>query len=361
MPSCALLHNHLCMGTDNKWRVCCKFQGEPRPDIQTTTFEQFKSSEKYKEIINTMKTGWHPGCVICKVTEEDGKVESLRQTSNREFSLIGGIESIELSLSIDCNLRCRMCGPKYSTKWVDMIQNNPPIIQTQQFDPYDENKPFKQFSVYDILHDKDLTRLQTVKFLGGEPFVSQQITDLFNYLNDLKIIHNIDFQTNTNCTMFPEKLVKQLSKFRRIVVTLSIDGYGDLNDYIRDGRPWKSIIESLDKWKQFRNEHHNCILLISPSVQAYNIHDIKNLKQFADDNNIKFKLQYVRSPKHFSIDALPPKYLNSIKTQINSNIIKTSIYDTKQFELFKKFTKMLDLANHKDLRDYVPSLAKYVY
>jgi MoaA/NifB/PqqE/SkfB family radical SAM enzyme len=359
MPNCALLHNHLCMGTDNKWRVCCKFQGDPRPDISSMSHNTFKSLDQYKEIVQTMETGWHPGCHICKETEEDGRAESLRQVSNREFSQIEGIESIELSLSIDCNLKCRMCGPKYSTKWVDIIDQNPPLIETQDFDPYNINHKFRPYSVKDILGDKDLSRLQMVKFLGGEPFVSQQIYDLFDLLNEQKIIHNIDFQTNTNCTVFPEKLLKHLSKFRRIVITLSIDGYGDLNDYIRDGRPWNTVASTLEKWKQYREQHHNCILLLVPSVQAYNIHDLSNIKKIANDNGIKFKFQYVRAPKHFSLNALPPQYLDSIRDEINTTDIDKAVYDNEQFQLFKKFTRMLDLAYGKDIKDYIPKLAEY--
>jgi sulfatase maturation enzyme AslB (radical SAM superfamily) len=347
------------MGTDNKWRVCCKFQGEPRPDISSMSYETFKSLDQYKEVVETMKTGWHPGCRICKETEEDGRAESLRQVSNREFTQLEGIESIELSLSIDCNLKCRMCGPKYSTKWVDIINQNPPLIKTQEFDPYDFDHVFKPYSVEDILGDKDLSRLRSVKFLGGEPFVSQQIYDLFDLLDEKGIIGNVDFQTNTNCTLFPEKLTKYMSKFKRIVVTLSIDGYGELNDYIRDGRPWSAVTKSVEEWKRYRQEHHNCILLIVPSVQAYNIHDLSNVKQFADENKIKFKFQYVRAPKHFSLNALPPEYLNAVRNEINTTDINKAVYDDTQFQLFKKFTRMLDLAYGKDIRDYIPRLAEY--
>jgi sulfatase maturation enzyme AslB (radical SAM superfamily) len=323
-------------------------------------YRTFKSLDAYKDVVETMKTGWHPGCHICKETEEQGLVESLRQTSNREFSQVEGIESIELSMSIDCNLKCRMCGPKYSTKWVDLIERNPPIVQTQDFDPYTATK-FVPFTLEKILGDKDLSRLQMVKYLGGEPFVTKQLFELFDLLEERKLVHNIDFQTNTNCTVFPKKFTKQLSHFRRIVITLSIDGYGDLNEYIRDGQPWDVVVDTLEQWKSFRKQHHNCILLLVPSVQAYNIHDLSNIKSFADRHEIKFKFQHVRSPKHFSLNALPTEYLQSVRDNLNGVFIDKAIYDGKAFGDFVKFTKMLDLSNHKDIRDCVPELGKYVY
>lgn len=361
MPECALLHNHLCMGTDNKWRICAKFRGEPRPYIQNTSFENFRLSRGFRDVVETMKTGWHPGCRLCKEDEEHGLQESLRQVSNRTYSQTEGIESIELAMTIDCNLRCRMCGPKYSSKWVDLIDKNPPLIQTQKFAGYNPNEVIRSFSIKEILGDKDLSNLKMVKYLGGEPFISNQIYDLFDVLDERNIIHKIEFQTNTNCTLFPSKYTKHLSKFKNIVITLSIDGYEDLNEYIRDGKSWDVVLNVLNEWKRYRNEHHKCLLLLVPSVQAYNIHDISNLKRFAEINNIKFKFQHVRDPKHFYLNAVPTEYLNSVVDETTRPFIQRAKFDINLYADFVKFTKMLDLANHKDLRDYVPQLAKYVY
>lgn len=361
MPECAYLHNHLCMGTDNKWRICCKFVGEPRPSIITTSYEDFKSSAAFKEVAETMKTGWHPGCKHCKEDEEHGLQESLRQSANRSFTHNDGIESIELSMTTECNLRCRMCGPKYSTKWVELIDKNPHLIEAQRYSGYDPKDRLVSFSIEHILGDKDLSNLKMIKFLGGEPFVSTQIYDLFELLDKRGIIGQVEFQTNTNCTLFPSKQVDYLDKFKNLIVTLSIDGYGDLNDYIREGKPWNVILSTLEKWKEYRKEHHNCRLLMTPSVQAYNIHDLTNLKNFATEHGLKFKFQHVRYPQHYYLNAVPTEYLQSVKDETNQVFIDRATFDVSLYASFIKFTKMLDKANNKDLRDYVPELAKYVY
>lgn len=361
MPNCALLHNHLCMGTDNKWRICCKFRGEHRPRIASTSFKDFKSSQSYTEVVETMKTGWHPGCRLCKEDEESGLQESLRQVSNRAFSQNEGIESIELAMTIECNLKCRMCGPKYSSKWVELIDNNPPIIQAQRYSGYDPNDRNISFSIEQILGDKDLSNLKMVKYLGGEPFVSKQLYDLFELLENRNIIGQVEFQTNTNCTLFPTKYVNYLNKFKNLVITLSIDGFEDLNEYIRDGKPWDVVLKAFKEWKEYKKQHHKCLLLLVPSVQAYNIHDLTNLKKFASLNDIKFKFQHVRDPKHLYLNAVPNEYLLSVRDETNYVFIDRSSFDVALYADFVKYTKMLDLANHKDLRDYVPLLGRYVY
>lgn len=356
MPKCALLHNHMCVGVDNMWRICCKFKGQPRPYADTVNFDQFKSSSQYKQVVNTMETDWHPGCSICKDVEEDGRRESLRQYSNRMFSFNEGLESIEISLSNECNLKCRMCGPKYSTKWVDLIDKNHNLLEMQSFDRYDHHVQRKELSFEQLIGNTDLSNVKEIKYLGGEPFVSNKINKFFEILDQKSNIENITFHTNSNCTHFPYKQIEFLKRFKHVIITLSIDGYGKLNDYIRDGKQWSTIHSNVIKWRKFRDDNKNIHLLITPSVQAYNIHDLENLKLFADNNQIKFKLQYVYEPEFFSLNTLPPEYLNQHINDINKVDIEKASFNPLLWEQFKKYTLMFDKAVGKNIVDFIPNL-----
>lgn len=348
----------MCLGVDNMWRPCCKFRGQPRIMANKISYESFVSLPEYKKIKDTMKTGWHPGCVVCKNVEERGQ-ESLRQISNKEFSLEEGIESIEFSLSNECNLRCRMCGPKYSTKWEELITSNYELLALQEHDPYNHFEPRKKYSVNQLLDGKDLSKLKMIKYLGGEPFLSREFVDLINYLDNINLLPNIKFHTNTNCTYFPSKLIKYISKFKRAYITLSIDGYGKLNEYIRDGRSWDSVEKTVREWKHSNLD--NVELMITPSVQAYNVHDLTNIKRFADELNIKFKLQQVLQPEYFSLDALPREYLESIKDSVNEALINKSQFNNRLWDEFKRHTSSFDVAVNKNIKDYIPDLYRYFY
>jgi len=349
----------MCVNVDGTWRVCCKFMHANRPVVTSMTHDEFKNSKLYREVVDAMKTGWHPGCSNCKKIEDSNRKESLREYANRTYSSDPGIESIEVSLTNDCNLKCRMCGPKYSKKWVELIDEHPNLIRTQDHDKYVMFEDHTvDFTVEDLLEDVDLSRLKNIKYLGGEPFISPQIVRLFEILIERGVIGNVEFTANTNCTLFPEKLVPYLTQFKNMVITLSIDGYGELNDYIRDGKEWRIVEEAALRWARF-SWNSNLHLLITPSVQAYNVHDLHNINSFAKSNSIKFKTQNVFRPPYLSLDALPTEYLKSVENLENTVDIQAAAFDPRLWHQFKKHTLDLDFALGKSIKDYIPRLYGY--
>ena len=78
-----------------------------------------------------METGWDDGCLECKQEETILNRSSMRQNMNRSFTS-DKIEFVELSVSNQCNITCRMCNSTYSSKWaeVDKIE-----IPKQDFHP----------------------------------------------------------------------------------------------------------------------------------------------------------------------------------------------------------------------------------
>ncbi|CAB5220785.1 AslB Arylsulfatase regulator (Fe-S oxidoreductase) [uncultured Caudovirales phage] len=350
----------MCVGVDGKWKVCCKSMDSYRPSVETTTFEEYRSSPQYQQIVETMKTKWHPSCMNCKQMEDTGIRQSLRMYANKTYSSDPGIESIEFSLSNDCNFRCRMCGPKFSNKWIDLIQDYPNLIKTQKHDKFDIFDIQEiNVNVEDVLEGVDLSKIKTIKYLGGEPFISPKITRLFQYLEEKGVIGNIEFVVNTNCTFFPEKLVPYLLKFKNLIICLSIDGYGELNDYIRDGKiRWKTVEEVTGEWAKF-SWNSNTNLIITPTVQAYNIHDVYNIKKFAKKYDIKFKTQNLVRPRYLSLNALPPEYLESVKNAENFEDIESAKFNPTFWKDFKEFTLDIDIAMEKSIKDYIPELYKY--
>ena len=351
----------MCVGPDGKWKICCKsMDSRHRPSVSNATFEEYKNSHEYQEVVETMKTTWHPACMSCKHIEELGTRQSLRTYANKTYSSDPGLESIEISLSNDCNLRCRMCGPKFSNKWVDLLNENPHLIKTQRHDKFNIiNQEEIDMKAKDLLGGVDLSRVKVIKYLGGEPFISTQLIHLFELLEEKNVIGNIEFNVNTNCTLFPEKLVPYLLKFKSLVICLSIDGYQGLNEYIRDGKTkWKTIEEVVSKWSKF-SWNTNTNIIVTPTVQAYNVHDIHNVKQFATNYQLKCKSQSLVRPRYFSLAALPTEYLDSVKNLENTEDIAAVTFDPKLWNEFREYTRDMDIAMEKSIKDYIPELYKY--
>jgi MoaA/NifB/PqqE/SkfB family radical SAM enzyme len=320
--------------------------------VEDFTLIQYKESEYFQNIVNTMKDGWHSGCEKCQLDESINK-KSLRQKMNEELSGKGGIEYIELSLSKQCNLHCRMCNPAFSSAWGDLIKRNPEISNII----YEGDNV--NLSLENVFKDLDMTKLTKIKYLGGEPFITTEITDLFELLNKEGIIENIELEVASNCTLFPKKSINYLKRFNKIKLYLSIDGIGNNNEYIRDGKTWNDIIKNIEKWKEYRSKYNNVELYILTTVQAYNLHQISELKKFADQHKIVFQTHMLWGPEQLSIHALPLEYLKEIEDKENSGWVSISKSDPVLFENFKTYTLSLDNAMKKNIKDVIPNLYKY--
>ena len=298
-----------------------------------------------------MQTGWADGCKKCK-NEEDRGHTSLRQVLNNELSGTTDIEYVEISLSNKCNLACKMCSPTYSTLWNKLVDQNTELTT------YHHTVVQPSISVEKIFSSIDIRKLKKIKYLGGEPFITPEIKDLFEYLDSSGIIQNIEFECNTNCTLFPEKWLKYLSKFKKTVIELSIDGIGTVNDYIRYGKSWNTIEPNIIKWNEYSKETHTNLSMFS-TVQAYNLHDMKNVKSYAEMLGIKHYSSLLVVPEFLSVHSLPNEYLDIIKDEYNQKYFKSIVGNNKFNELIK-FTNTMDRVTGLYIKDAIPQLYKYM-
>ena len=157
MPNCNAFKNHICIKAGH-WFPCCRFGGSNTYSIKDYTFEQYKATDFYQNLESEMENEWSPGCLRCKLQEERTG-SSYRHFFNQEMSGKDRIEFIEITLSNECNLACRMCDPTYSTLWGKIVDRNPDIEQFVA-----KSKPII-FDIEQIFANVDLRYLKKIKYL----------------------------------------------------------------------------------------------------------------------------------------------------------------------------------------------------
>jgi len=351
MPRCSALFNHEFISVDGKRLPCCRFSElDSDYTVKNSTIKQYHNSKIIHDVRNAMEYGWHSGCNKCKLEEETG-LESLRNLYNLDHSFSDNIESIEFSLSNKCNLICRMCNPVYSSKWNTFLGNN---RELESFVSYNNDTIF---SIDDVFtSDKDLSELKFIKYLGGEPFITPEIYKLFELLDEQNLLEKITFFCTTNATFFPDKYVKYLKKFKFIRLDLSLDGTGSINEYIRYGKSWDTITNTIDKWLDYKKTNSNIDLSIFTTVQAYNIHDINNLKLLSSNLGLDFRGVLLSSPTHLSVNALTPAYIEKIKDSSNEDFLKEYQFSKSDFKKLKQFTSMFDKGSSLEIKNIIPDL-----
>ena len=351
MPSCNALDNHMCITVAGSWRPCCRFNGFPHVDITQTSFSQYKQSEFYRNIIQDMKNGWANGCKKCMQEEQRGHT-SLRQVLNKELLGTADLEYIEISLSNKCNLACKMCSPTYSSLWNTLVDTNDKLKKHH----HTVTQP--KIDVPSIFADIDLFKLKKIKYLGGEPFITPETKQLFEYLADKKVIGNITLELNTNCTLFPTKWLNYLDMFESVTIELSIDGIELVNDYIRYGKTWNTVDKVTQQWAEYA-VNNNINIAVYSTVQAYNLHDMKKVKAYAQNLGFNHYSSLLVVPKYLSVHVLPEEYLDNIKDSYNQKYYQ-SIEQNGLFEKFSNFTYDIDSVTGLCLKDVVPNLYTYM-
>lgn len=236
-------------------------------------------------------------CTSCYESEDNGYT-SLRQRAIDDVITHNQVDTVfdqinkwrngnsiqpfwyDLRLSNNCNLACIMCGPQYSSTWAELKGEK---------DVHLEHEP-------DVKINPCTWKIQLV---GGEPFMIKK------YSKMLSKITNTDCHivVNTNATIITKPLMDQLKRFKNVWITLSLDGYGKLNDKIRTNSSWNTIVENIKIFQECRFN-----LLVNTVLQRYNINHIYELGIWIESMRIQ---DWIISPL-FGPDHLRWQHLDTI-------------------------------------------------
>jgi len=332
----------------------------------------FYSDPNYITIRNNLINGIKiPNCDHCYELENNNII-SARILETVEWTNRLGIDSIselsdikspayyEVRPSNKCNLQCRMCSPKFS----HLIENeyNKIGLEEQVVDEYDD---------FDVI---DFSNLEKLYVAGGEPLIQRE---LYSFMN--KCINNnktdFEFVINTNCTSISNKFKNISAYFSNLQFIVSIDGFDQLNHYIRWETNWTKLVENIDYIFYNRIK-----LSFSVTVSIYNIASLDTLVRFLEERypNSHIHLQLVYSKDNI-LSAYNHPDRNLVVTSLNNlkeclvyenpeshslieNLLTTynkSNYNRTLLDAFYKFNDKLDHSRKVKLKDYIPELEKF--
>ena len=281
-----------------------------------------------------LKGLWPKACIRCKTVEKCGG-KSRRQIENWRFqeSIPEILEKtdlrgytqvsptyVDLRLGNQCNLVCRMCNPRASRKWrnewnkVKLKWERYPFVKSRfKYDWYRKRR-FRPF-LYALLPDAKF-----LHFAGGEPLIIPETLNLLKELQKRGKAPNIEVSFNTNLTVLSDELLNCLKEFKRVYFYVSIDAYGELNNYIRYPSQWDKIVSRLcqiSKWA----EHSPFFIQFNVTVQMYNILKLDKLIDWIQSLDLTGvglapNLTVLNNPSYFDIRNLP----KSLKKKVTETI-----------------------------------------
>lgn len=313
---------------DGKVRPCCIYKGHITDEnnnpyyVQTTSVKDIFSSKYMSTLRHEFRQGIKPAACETCITDEANGVFSKRQTYNKpsttyDFNLEPEFPvEYQMILSNACNLKCRSCTPSHSSTW----QAEHKILFGHTGYSMPHSQPGSRQSVLWETRKDWMQSVERLEIVGGEPFYIRQWQELWNELIQQGNSNNISIDMSTNCTIYGGEILKEIiPKFSRIGLGISIDGIGDVFDYLRHPGKWNEVKENILKYNDLVESIPNNKFGVSYShtISWVNAWTLPEFHQWANINTPKFKIwdNIVHSPSHMSLIMLPKSAKEKIETK----------------------------------------------
>jgi len=333
---CSLPFTHFSTRPNGDVLPCCRYPGK-LGNIKDNSLEEIWNGEQMKELRKQFLANERPEkCWPCWQLEDSGGT-SMRQTMNQnrnyEFELLPEqpfkIPVIELKLSNLCNFRCRTCKPDLSTTWLkdwhtvsNMYYDSNISINTEKANFFDTEE-----FLYNML--RLAPTIEILEFAGGEPLMDPLHYMVLNALKSEASHIEIKYSTNLSRLQIGKWDVFDYWKdYKSVDVSLSMDGYPDLNDYIRSESNTKSIEENLKLVrKELGDKFKGRIALCFSAFNAYYLPE--SYSYFVRELDMPVHGNIAYDPPFINPQLLPIDIKQKIITRYN--VFRETINDMSKY------------------------------
>ena len=418
---CALPWIHLATRPNGDARLCCvtnasgahtgdhsvglvkKENGVPANFGKDTLMSAF-NNQYMRDVRLTMLEGKIPAsCTKCFEEEDNGVVSKrlwemyswnkdgldfieLINSTKEDGTVPPVIRYLDLRLGHTCNLKCVMCSPHDSSRWLQdyekvMSKTTSPIVIKQihwdkaEFDNFWYEKP----EFWDEIFEQ-IPNITQLYFAGGEPLMIKEHRRFLDEIIRRGYNKQITLRYNSNGIYVNQDIIDVWSQFKEVKYAFSIDGNFDRNGYIRFPTYWTDIERSLDLLDN-TPDHIHCS--IACAVQVLNIKHIVDFAKWklskgyrkinkyimdeyeAGGGIISLHLLYI--PTFLSARILPEKDKAEVKQMLldfkewlwenytqDDNFWQINPYGWKRWEAILRFVEAED---HSHL---IPDFAEYI-
>ena len=418
---CVLPWIHFATRPNGDMRLCCsanasgankdhtvglvrKENGEVSNFAVDTPLEAW-NSEYMKSVRTTMMSGNIPAsCTKCFDEESKGVVskrvwesatwitdgidvpELIKQTQE-DGTVPEKLVYLDLRLGHTCNLKCIMCSPHDSSKWVEDHKKVFPLFVHKELKSqmnWDQqsfnNKWYEQPTFWNEIYDQ-IPNLKQVYFAGGEPLMIKEHKKFLEEIISRGYANNILIRYNTNGLLISDDIIELWKNFKKVKVAVSIDDIEKRNHFIRYPADWDTIAKNLHK---LDNTPDNIQVSIATAIQILNIKTLPELAKWkltekfkkvnfenvyggimAGGGIINMHLLYI--PSFLSIKVLPEKDKQEVRMIFEE--FKSWLWDNyRQDDDFwkdnpygwKRWQAVLDFMDSDDHTHLLPAFKEYI-
>jgi sulfatase maturation enzyme AslB (radical SAM superfamily) len=368
---CILPFIHLHVNEGNNVKLCC-FANEPTGAKKYTDNFDFDTDPDFQAVRTKLIAGERiPHCQNC-YNYEDGGASSTRTRDSAEwFEKLQWTNADDIKPNLVyydirndniCNLSCRMCNPQSSSqiakeykklKWSWHLGDT---VQTG-------------FGFNNVV---DMDTVQSIQVAGGEPSLMPEFkTFLERAIKTGRT--DIAIRMNTNATNLNKEYRELLGHFPNLDIICSIDGYDQVNKYIRWPADWPTLVENIKELCKITPK-----VSFNVTVSIWNISSLSQLIEFFEQNHpgshvllnqVMYPIPQLPTTFPYKEIALADltKLTNSVfykddcsgfrsKVDYYITAMQSTNIDLDALKSFFEYNDALDRARGIKLIDYIPEL-----
>jgi sulfatase maturation enzyme AslB (radical SAM superfamily) len=295
--TCAAIDHGVTIFPNGKIGPCAIIHADYLKPISELT-----NTNRFADLKTQKMSPTHP-CNKCSVAEYHG-LESYRNTFAQIKTSAEGLQFVDIRNTNLCNLKCRYCGPHFSSQWAEELDKFP-SIQRQDISDY------KDTLITNSLH--------WMYFTGGEPLINGEHWTLLEDLIDQGMSKQITLVYSSNLTTLKYKnkdIINIWSQFKRIQLHCSIDAIGKPLENIRSGTSWEKIKSNLTQLLE-TSTNLNIDITLAPVLSILNIWFIDELYKYASEINVTVHPIMLTGPDYLALDVIPDSLKNLALDKIN--------------------------------------------
>lgn len=250
---------------------------------------------------------------LVQSTKEDGTVDDVN------------IVHWDFRFSNICNLRCRTCGPGFSSNWFDdfyKLEEMTPeaAAEHKKANPRLQrmvNDPEKFWAIMDPLVDT----VESIHFAGGEPLIMDEHYRILSRMIEKKRFDPyIRYSTNFSKLRYKNfDVLSMWSNFQNIELILSLDGMGPQFNFLRKGGDWAEVEKNMADLK-LMNMDQRIRWGLHPTISVFNIFHIPKFHRYLLETKFiepgkfyskehhyycDFILNNLIHPEYYSVEIMP--------------------------------------------------------
>jgi len=313
---------------------CCMSDPDlPIGDTQTQSLQEIWNGEQLRTIRQNMLANKpSPECRRCYELEENN-MWTLRNSSNANFKhhydkviatdkdgYAGEVNMayMDIRFSNLCNLKCRSCGPQFSSSWFEDHKatngdpGHPKILKVRDdmLNFMDELEPL-------------LTSVERVYWAGGEPLITEEHYRILDYwiaqgMHGVKM----DYTTNFTHMRFKKKTIFDYwNAFKNVRVAASLDANHARGEYLRKNMDWTQVVQNR---RDMIEQCPQVYFELTPTVSVYNVLNLPDFhKEWVEEGLLEpanIRINILLDPTYMRLQILPEKIKDQVRRRYDDHI-----------------------------------------